>query len=130
MNTTAARRSAPPPPPAAVGPVWYALLAPPAAWAVQGGLGWYFGEQTCGGLSPGSVRGIVLAISIAALAIALVGMNRAWRSRGADDLLHGEHRDRAAFLAFGGFLVSTIFAIAIIWGGLSSAFLSDCGRMR
>jgi hypothetical protein len=41
-----------------------------------------------------------------------------------------EHRDRISFMAFGGFLVSTIFSIAIVWAGLSSAFLSDCGRMR
>lgn len=114
--------------------LWYALLAPPAAWAGQELLGWFFGERTCGALTPPAVRWIVLAISIAAFGIALAGISRGWsrwRERtAAGDVMDTEARDRIEFMALGGFLVSSIFAIAIVWAGLSTAFLSDCGRMR
>jgi hypothetical protein len=114
--------------------LWYGLLAPPAAWAVQEWLGWAFGERTCGSLAPPMVRWIVTAISLTALVVAVVGISRGWsmwrRMTDASDPLASDHRDRVAFMAFGGFLVSTVFAIGIFWSGLSAAFLSDCGRMR
>ena len=106
---------------------WYALLVPPAAWALQEWLGWYFGQRSCSSLEPPSVRLILLGVSMAALAAALVGVSRGWRARCETD---PDHRDRVDFMAFGGLLVSSIFAIAIVWGGLSTAFLADCGRMR
>lgn len=114
--------------------LWYALLAPPAAWAVQGLLGWFFGERTCGAMTPASVRWTVLGISVLAFLVALAGISRGWsrwRARtAAPDVMGSEARDRIEFMALGGFLVSTVFAIAIFWGGLSSAFLFDCGHMR
>jgi hypothetical protein len=114
--------------------LWYALLAPPCAWAIQELLGWFFGERTCGSMAPLSVRWVLLAISALALLVALAGMSRGWaRWRGranAADVMDTEARDRIEFMALGGFLVSSIFAIAIVWAGLSTAFLSDCGRMR
>jgi hypothetical protein len=114
--------------------LWFALLAPPSAWALQELLGWFFGERTCGALTPPSVRWIVLAISVVAFLVAVWGMSRGWsRWRGrtsAPDVMDTEARDRIEFMALGGFLVSSVFAIAIFWGGLSSAFLFDCGRMR
>jgi hypothetical protein len=134
--TTAAPplRTASPKPHPGAGGLWYALLAPPAAWAAQELLGWFFGERTCGELAPATVRWIVFGMSVLALAVALVGVSlgwRMWQTRDhTSDPLASEHRDRISFMAFGGFLVSTIFAIAIVWAGLSSAFLSDCGRMR
>jgi hypothetical protein len=132
-TATSPLRPASPKPHAGTG-LWYALLAPPAAWAAQELLGWFFGERTCGGLTPVAVRWIVFGISAAALILALVGVSlgwTAWQTRNdISDPLASEHRDRISFMAFGGFLVSTIFAIAIVWAGLSAAFLSDCGRMR
>ena len=114
--------------------LWYGLLAPPTAWALQEWLGWFFGERTCGTLTPGAVRWIVLAISLVALAVALIGIPRGWNMwkarSGETDAIDSEHRDRIAFMAIGGVMVSTVFAIAIFWAGLSAAFLSDCGRMR
>jgi hypothetical protein len=108
--------------------VWYALLAPPVAWALQEWLGWYFGQRTCSALAPPSVRWILLGVSVAALAATLAGLARGWGLwREARD---PDHRDRVDFLAFGGLLVSGVFTIAIVWAGLSTAFLSDCGLMR
>jgi len=108
--------------------LWYGLVVPPTAWAVQEWLGWYFGQRTCSGLQPPSVRWILLGVSAAALALTLAGVARGWRvwrESGDED-----HHDRVDFMAFGGLLVSAVFSIAIVWAGLSTAFLSDCGRMR
>jgi hypothetical protein len=109
---------------------WYGLLVPPVAWALQGGLGWYFGQRMCQGLTPPSVRWILFGVSIAALVLALVGVARGWNAWRAGIAADPEHRDRVDFVAFGGFLVSSIFALAIVWAGLASAFLFDCGWMR
>ena len=109
--------------------IWYALLVPPTAWAKQEWLGWFFGQRTCSTLEPPAVRWILLAVSVAALVATLVGVGRGWRAWQASDG-DGAHRDRVDFMAFGGLLVSGIFAIAIVWGGLATAFLSDCGWMR
>lgn len=108
---------------------WYGLLVPPTAWALQEWLGWYVGQRSCSSLEPPSVRGILIGISVAALIAALIGVGRGWRAwnGGAAD---SDHRDRVDFMAFGGLLVSSIFAIAIVWGGLSAALLSGCGWIR
>lgn len=105
----------------------FALLAPPAAWAVQEWLGWFFGQRTCTALTPAAVRWVLLAVSLAALAVTLTGVARGWRLWRDND---PDHHDRVDFMAFGGLLVSGIFTIAVIWAGLSTAFLSDCGVMR
>jgi len=114
--------------------LWFGLLAAPSAWAAQGLLGWFFGERTCGALTPPSVRLIVLLISVVALIVAIAGIVRgwsAWRRRSdAPNVIATDARDRIEFMAVGGLFVSAIFAIAIVWAGLSSAFLIDCGRMR
>jgi hypothetical protein len=114
--------------------LWFALLAPPSAWAIQEMLGWFFGERTCGQMTPPSVRWVLLGISVLAFLVALAGVGRGWsRWRGrteARDILDTDARDRIEFMALGGFLISSVFAIAIFWAGLSTAFLVDCGRMR
>jgi hypothetical protein len=110
--------------------VWYGLLAPPAAWALQEWLGWYFGQRTCQGLAPTSVRWILLGVSAVALCVALAGVARGWSVWRDREVLDADHRDRVDFMAFGGLLVSAIFAIAVIWGALPTAFLSECGWMR
>jgi hypothetical protein len=106
---------------------WFTLLAPPAAWAFQEWLGWFFGQRTCTALAPASVRWVLLAVSLAALVITLTGVARGWGLWREGD---PDHHDRGDFMAFGGLLVSGIFTIAVIWAGLSTAFLSDCGVMR
>jgi len=108
---------------------WYGLLVPPTAWAVQEWLGWYFGQRNCSTLEPASVRWILLAVTVAALAATLVGVGRGWHAWN-DSAGDTDHRERVDFMAFGGLLVSGVFAIAIVWAGLATAFLSGCGWMR
>jgi hypothetical protein len=116
------------------GSLWFALLAPPAAWSGQELLGWFFGERTCGSMTPAAVRLTVLGITVAALAVSIAGAARGWRSwrhsSAATDPLATDAEDRVEFMALGGLLVSVVFTIGIAWSGLSSAFLGDCGRMR
>lgn len=114
--------------------IWYALLAPPTAWALQEWLGWFFGARTCGSLAPASVRWTVLGISLGALVVGLVGMSRSWtiwrHVTTAEGVLAADAQDRVEFMALGGFLVSTIFVIAIAWAALTPAFIGDCGWIR
>lgn len=114
--------------------LWFALLAPPAAWAVQGLLGWFFGERVCGAMTPGAVRLTVLAITVAALAVSLACAARGWRtwrlSSAVEDPTAADAHDRVEFMALGGLFISVVFTIGILWSGLSSAFLKECGRMR
>lgn len=114
--------------------IWYGLLAPPSAWAIQELLGWFFGERTCAQMTPPAVRLVVLAISIVALLIAVSGISTGWttwtRRTDAAGIVETDARDRVEFMAIGALFVSSVFAIAILWAGLSAAFLSDCGRMR
>jgi hypothetical protein len=76
------------------------------------------------------VRWIVFGVSIAALLFALVGVARGWNAWRDNVAAESDHRDRVDFVAFGGFLVSGVFSLAIVWAGLSTAFLFDCGWMR
>lgn len=114
--------------------LWYGLLASPFAWAIQGLLGWFFGERICGTMSPAAVRLTVLALGAAALAVCLSAGASGWRTwRGvtaAAGPMQTDATDRVEFMALGGFLVSTVFAIGVVWAALSSAFIAGCGRMR
>ena len=114
--------------------LWYGIVAPPSAWAIQEWLGWFFGERTCTSMTPPSVRWVLLGITVLAFLVAAVGIMRGWHTwRAQSDVespMRTAARDRMEFMALGGFLVSTVFALAIGWAGLSTAFLSDCGRIR
>ena len=114
--------------------LWFGLLAAPAAWTIQGLLGWWAGERICGDLSIAGVRGLTALGSMLALIVALAGVATAWRAwlttTSAPHPIHAEAWDRVEFMALGGFLVSSAFTLGIIWGALPSLMLSACGRAR
>lgn len=111
--------------------LWFPLWAPPAAWAIQEWLGWYFGQRVCNPMAASSVRWIVLSISIALLIVTVLGIRTSVSGlRAPHRAIHAAHRDRVDFMAFGGLLVSSIFAIAIVWAALAPVFLGNCGWMR
>jgi hypothetical protein len=114
--------------------LWAGVLLAPAAWIAQGSLGWYFGYQACVGLTVGGARVALVVLSLVTLAIALAGWWIAWSSWGLTvperHLFDIKARDRVEYMAAGGVLVSSIFALAIVWGGLSPLFLNECGGMR
>ncbi|MGE3958373.1 MAG: hypothetical protein AB7H96_16800 [Vicinamibacterales bacterium] len=113
------------------GRLWFGLLAAPAAWVAQGALGWFFGERICTAMSVGTVRLVIGAVSIAALAIVGAALLTGWRSwQASTDRTGIEGWDRVTFMAMGGVLVSASFLVGTLWAGLSPMFIDACGGMR
>lgn len=120
--------------PGSVLALWFPLVGAPAAWTIQGLIGWWSGEQLCDAMSIGTVRSLTVVVTLAAFAVAVGGVvtaSRMWqRSAPAVHPMHTDATGRVEFMAFGGVLVSSAFAIGIVWAGLSSVFLNACGRVR
>ncbi len=114
--------------------LWAGVLLAPAAWIAQGSLGWYFGYEACGGLTIPVARTVLTILSLIALSVAMAGGLIAWSSWGrvVPERHPGDIKgsDRVEYMAAGGVLVSSVFAIAIVWGGLTAAFVNACGGMR
>lgn len=120
--------------PESMAALWFPLVGGPAAWMIQGLIGWWSGERLCSAMSIGAARGLTLVVTIVALAIAVGGIvlaSRTWqRSSPTSHPMHTDATNRVEFMALGGVLVSSAFAIGIVWAGLSSIFLNACGRVR
>jgi hypothetical protein len=114
--------------------LWFPLIGAPAAWTIQGLIGWWSGERLCSAMSIATVRGLTVVVTLAALAVAVGGIviaSKMWqRSSPASHPMHTDATGRVEFMALGGVLVSSAFAIGIVWAGLSSVFLNACGRVR
>ncbi len=110
--------------------LWFGLLAAPAAWAIDGLVGWFFGARICTAMSIGAVRVTVGVLSLAALLVAawgwIVGYD-AWRRVASEPRPAG---DRVEFMALGGVLVSTAFVVGLFWAALNAVFIDVCGGMR
>jgi hypothetical protein len=114
--------------------VWFAIFGGPAAWAVQGLLGWYIASRAClGGLSVGAERALEILLSVGALALGIAALSigwRAWRRSGEHDLSAIAATGREDFLAATAVLVSLAFCIGMVWGALPAFILPGCERMR
>jgi hypothetical protein len=126
-----------PPPPRAR--TWFALLAPPAAWALQLAAGAVLTGIACergaipAHLGNAGLRTLELAISGALLATTVaclvIGL-RAFRSSGEESILAVQGRTRPEYLATLALFVSAIFTLAIIHAALPQAMLPLCETMR
>jgi hypothetical protein len=111
--------------------LWFGILAAPTAWVAQGGLGWFFGNRICTTMSIESVRLVIGAISVLAIAAAAWGLSTAWHNwQRAGDQRSFEAWDRVAFMSMAGVLVSASFLIGTVWAGLTPLMLGACGGMR
>jgi hypothetical protein len=113
--------------------LWIGLAGGPAAFSLQELLGWFVGARVCEGWSLGTVRWAVAAIAIVAIAVSAWAFMLSWRNwhrASAPPSPPVEARDRQAFMALGGALISAMFVIATFWAGLTAAFLDTCGWMR
>jgi hypothetical protein len=114
--------------------LWLGLATAPAAWCVQGALGWLLGARICGSLSVATVRAVVALVTAVTLSTAIAGTLTAWRNWREVSSLNpageAEAAGRAEFMAIGGIFVSATFMVAIVWGGLGSLMLTRCGAMR
>ena len=119
------------------GRLWFGLVAAPAAWAVQGALGWLIEMRTCEAAAASPTMGLRLVIAVlglAALLIALTGAviaYRSWRRLSAEpSLSHAQGHARAEFMALGGVLVSAVFAVGILWAWLPPLLVDACLVVR
>lgn len=123
------------------GAVWFGLIGGPAAWALQGLLGWGIAGAACndgtaawGPLSPGGVRMLLVVLSLAALGAAVasgVGARQWWRGLTPPGrFTEAVGKQRLEFMAIAGVLVSIVFSIAITWTGLAVLWLDVCEWMR
>ena len=121
--------------------VWFGLIGGPAAWALQGLLGWWIAGATCndgtaewGRLSPGGVRTLLVVLSAAALGTAVasaVGARQWWRGLTPPGrFTEALGKQRLEFMAIAGVLISIVFSIAITWTALAILWLDVCEWMR
>ncbi|HWB17445.1 MAG TPA: hypothetical protein VG538_13640 [Vicinamibacterales bacterium] len=113
----------------------FALVAAPCAWIAQGLIVWWVGERLCRPLSVGTARGLIGAVSIVALGVAVAALVVGVRQGHRLDAAIGRDIAPAAagvarFAVTAGIFVSAAFAVGIVWAGLSSVWLSGCGAMR
>jgi hypothetical protein len=113
---------------------WFALLAGPAAWSLQGLFGWFFGARVCAALPLPGVRLVLGAASLIALAVAAGGALVGWRNfqqeSGGTALLGADANERVEFMSLAGLLVSSAFVLGIFWAGLSAVLVNVCGYVR
>jgi hypothetical protein len=118
-------------------PLWYALLAPPAVWGLQGLLGWFVEEHACHGRSAAWLSqhalGAQLGIGVCALAAALLALvcaARAWRRSGENSLLAIRAGAPSDYLAALALLSSVAFLLAIVLALLPPLLLPACEVVR
>jgi hypothetical protein len=110
--------------------LFHGILAAPLAWSAQLVFGYGIGEARC---SPfGSRYGVdsqfgelvlllvTAGVALSALVVAGLLFFAERRESGVDD------RGRVAFMAGGGVLVSSIFIVLILLGGIASLSISHC----
>jgi hypothetical protein len=113
---------------------WFALLAGPAAWSLQGLFGWFFGARVCAALPLPGVRLVLGAASLIALAVAAGGALVGWRNfqqeSGGTALLGADANERVEFMSLAGLLDSSAVVVGFFWAGLSAVLVNVCGYVR
>jgi hypothetical protein len=122
--------------PAPSGRIWFAIIAAPAAWAVQQWAVWFLDSYACAqppAWSPAAARGVAIAVSAIALLVALAALIaalRAWR-RSRDPAITQIHaRTRPDFMAAVALFVSASFALGVFWAGWPTLILQPCEPFR
>jgi hypothetical protein len=125
-------------PPLPQGRVWFAILAPPAAWAVQQWAVWFLDSYACTQSRPWAltraaahaaeiaVSGVALLIALVALALAL----SAWRRSRDPSVAQMHGRARPDFMAGTALIISALFSLGVFWAGWPSLILSACEPYR
>jgi predicted neutral ceramidase superfamily lipid hydrolase len=110
--------------------VLYGILAAPLAWSAQLVFGYGIGEARCSPfgeqftfdaeLGELVLLAVVAAVAVSALVVSGLVALAGRRDRVVDD------RGRVAFMATGGVLVSSIFIVLILLGGIASLAINHC----
>ena len=107
----------------------HGLLAAPLAWTAQLVIGYGIGEADC---AEGSRRSGIdsgaweLGLTVVAGAYAVSGLAAAAWSHREETRHGGDERGRIAFMATGGILVSAVFVVLILLGGIAAVFFAHC----
>lgn len=111
--------------------LWSAILVAPAAWAAQGGLGWFYGERVCTSMSVESVRLVVGGVGLLAVVAAIWALLVAWSNwRDSDANQPLDAGDRITFMSLCGLVVSASFVVGTAWAGVAPLLIDRCGGMR
>ncbi len=113
--------------------IWLAAAVPPLAWMAQGAFGWLIGSHACPPseepLSFGTARILVGVSALGALILSIAGIVAAYR--GWRDLpSRTEKEERARYVAMLGLVACVTLTLGLIFNGLPSLFLHQCGEAR
>ena len=110
--------------------LFHGILAAPLAWSAQLVFGYGIGEARCSPFGEqfsfdSQLGEVVLTIVVAAIAVSALAVSGLLlladrRDRVVDD------RGRVWFMASGGVLVSSIFIVLILLGGIASLAINHC----
>jgi len=121
--------------------IWFAVVAPPIAWSLQGGVSWLVADALCGvGISAAHPRAAAARLAIGLLTIVALAVSAAaiWRVHGAWRFLRepdpsgplaGAEATRR-FLAVAGLLTSATLTLGLVLAGVPALALSACGVAR
>jgi len=121
--------------------LWYGFTAAPAAWVLQELLGVIVSAQLCpanlpnwGAIGENGVRlllGLITAILfVVAISAGIVAFEN-WRAlSGHRSVVHAEGSSRKAFMSVGGILISSSFAVGLLWSGIPLIMLQQCMRAQ
>lgn len=135
-----------PPPPAERGfyenpfLLWFGFLGGAAAWAIQHGIGYGLTEISCHsnrltftvvGVNAADFLSVLLTLiaALTALVAALIASRNLPQRLSASPIEKAgapESRGRSRFMAYAGFILNSLFFLAILSGGMSFFFLGPC----
>ncbi len=114
--------------------IWFAVLGPPAAWAVQFGAGYWLAQASCDRIDARwsdwhelATIGITVAAVLVVLAAAATSLGI---YRGADDAADDDAppAGRNHFLAIIGLTVAVLFLFIVVMNGVGVSVLSPCNQ--
>jgi len=122
--------------PPTTGRLWFALFAPPVAWAVEAAAAWWLVGTACSRAdAPPSIplRGLLLGGTVIGGVIAVVALLLAldaWRDSLDPGVTRLRSRTRPDFIAAVAMLVAVSFLIGILLTGFAAVMLDICQVMR
>jgi len=116
--------------PAASALAWFAVIAPPLAWATQLVVGYAFQEAGCGrpdsdlwGAGLGGLTATVIVVCGVVAALGGLAGLAAWRATGAAS---ADPLGRVRFMAVAGIASGFVFLLAIVLSGIALVPLDPC----
>jgi hypothetical protein len=110
--------------------LWLAVSIPPAAWAVQGLLGWFIASHACPGTSKpwslGAARIAIIVVTVLALATSIPALISSARRYRAQE----QQPERVHYLSMVGLVVGAALTLGLLLAGLPAIVVHACGEMR